>query len=86
MSAAVYETPDPVPVAKDTLDPPRDFCATMVDAGIMNRDNPITSLVVEIAHPVVDDETEIEIEEEMKEEMENPEEIQEEAKEDESSV
>ena len=64
MSPVVYEAPEPVPVAKDTLDPPRDFCATIVDAGIMNRDNPITSLVVEIAHPMVDDETEIEIDEE----------------------
>ena len=69
MSVVNYEPPDPIPVAKDNLEPQRDFCASMVDTSLSTRDNPITKLIVDIAHPVVDDEAEYEIETEIAEEM-----------------
>lgn len=64
MSVANYEPPEPIPVARDDLKPQRDFCASMVDTTLSTRENPITELIVDIAHPVVDDETETEIDEE----------------------
>ena len=34
--------PDPVPIAKDVLNPHRDFCASMIDMKVERREIPIT--------------------------------------------
>lgn len=45
MAVDIFQ-PNPVPVAKDDLNPHRDFCATLVDSSLSMRDIPITKLIV----------------------------------------